>query len=414
MALSLRAMASLVGVCLCTSGAVAQSVPGGSTGVKVGDGRLHPFFQADTHFVINPGYSAQAPNDLVLVARPGLDLELPSEKLDLKFSGDVEYQRYLGVASADTRKYSTFAAQAGMFSTINKQGAVVLRLHENFNRDAEPGQISVGKRLLHLVNDVGLGLDVRPGGGALIFSTDYSFFIDRYDRSDNDVLTPKNLDNMRHNPKLRASWKFLPKTAVFLETEGYITRFYNSTVNPGSNLLLAYLGAAGSITSRISTLFKAGYGNTFIGGADNFNSFVGQAEVHYTFTETTGFKAGIARTVQPTSLFKYFALNRAYVGYRQAFSGRIQTDLTLYYDDLRYGTAVTGPTTKRADSNVVGEAMVTYQVNDWFTVSLADRLNLLRTDYRVPTAQEFQTGAPPTMNLNYTSNDLYLRAAFRY
>jgi len=55
--------------------------------------------------------------------------------------------------------------------------------------------------------------------------------------------------------------------------------------------------------------------------AGHFNSFVGQAELHYAFTEMTGFKAGLARTVQPTSLFRFFALNRAYVGYRQAFTG---------------------------------------------------------------------------------------------
>ena len=106
---------------------------------------------------------------------------------------------------------------------------------------------------------------------------------------------------MRHNPRLRASWKFLPKTAVFLEAEGYLTRFYNSTVNVGSNLLLTCLGVTGSITPKISALLKAGYGNAFISGPDNFNSFIGQAEFQYPFTETTGFKAGVLRTAQACS-----------------------------------------------------------------------------------------------------------------
>ncbi|MBI5510916.1 MAG: outer membrane beta-barrel protein [Deltaproteobacteria bacterium] len=391
----------------------AQSTSAGGDGIKVGDGRLHPSVQADTHYVTDPGYTTNSPDDMVLVIRPGLDFELPSDKLDLKFLGDVEYQRYLGVRSASTRDYSTFAGRAGLTSVINKKSALQLRLHETLTRDADPGQVAVGKRLLHVVNDVGLGAEFRPGGGALIFSADYSFFLDRYDRSDNDVAVPAYLDNMRHNPRLRVAWKFLPKTAIFLEAEGYITRFYGkadppSPPNPnvGSNLLLAYLGAAGSITSRISALLKAGYGNTFIPGSDNFNSAVGQAEVNYAFTETTGFKGGIARTAQPTSVFKYFTLNRAYLTYSQAFSGRIQTGLTLAYDYITFGSAVLGTDrSPRTDGNLVGEATFAYQVTDLVTVSLADRVNLLDSTYRAD---------PSQIKINYRHNDLFLRVSFRY
>ena len=256
----------------------------------------------------------------------------------------------------------------------------------------------------------------RPGGGALVFSVDYNFFLDRYDEGSQAAFTdPSLMDNMRHNPKLRALWKFLPKTSVFLEAEGYFTQFYDfkspDPTQPGlsqssvnSNILLVQVGAAGSITSRISALLKAGYGNTFMAGPDNFNSFVGQAEFHYAFTETTGFKAGLLRTVQPASLFKYLTLDRFYVGYRQAFSGKIQGDLTLSYDDQRFPNPVAGPQHSRDDGDLLADLGLTYQVTEWLNVAVMDRI-----DWRTST----YVGNSNTKDA-YARNDLFLRLGLRY
>ena len=412
--MTFRVIALLVGTTLWVSYGAAQSVPGGSDGIKVGDGRLHPYVEAETHYVVHPGYASGAPNDAMLAVRPGLDLDVPSEKIDLKFSGDLEYQQYLGLGSSQTLDYSGLMGHGSILSSINRQGSLGLRLREEFTRSAGPSIMS-GGRLLHFTNDVGFGLDVRPGGGALTFSADYSLFWDRYDRGGNSVPDPANLDNMRHNPKLRALWKFLPKTAVFLEAEGYLTQFYDfkdpdptgptvtkSDVN--SNIFLVQLGAAGSITSRISALVKAGYGNTFMAGPDNFNSFVGQAELHYAFTETTGFKAGLLRTVQPASLFKYFALNRFYVGCRQAFTGKIQGDLTLSYDDQRFPRPAAGPQHSRRDGDLLADIGLNYQVTEWLNVALMDRI-----DWRTST---YENGAQSKDA--YARNDLFLRVGFRY
>ncbi len=377
----------------------------------VGSGRLHPYVQADSHYVINPGYNTRSGDDVVLVIRPGAELDLPSDKLDLKGHGELEYQRYLGLNNKITQDYSTLAGQLGLNSIINKQGALVLNLHETLVRSADPGQIQPGVRLRHTTNDVGAGADFRPGGGALIFTGQYSFFIDRYDRTDNASSDPKNLDNTRHMPGVRVAWKFLPKTAVFAEATGLITRFPNAGTAADSNLVLAYLGASGNITPRISALLKAGYGNTLISGSDNFNSFVGQAEFNYAFTETTGFRVGVLRTAQPTSLLKYFALNRMYAGVRQAFGARIQAELNVGYDYLQFGSPTENlpAQNNRTDNDLVAEANINYQVTDWFNVALANRF-----DKRTSSAENIDDTGTPNQSIDYHHNDTFLRLTARY
>jgi hypothetical protein len=255
---------------------------------------------------------------------------------------------------------------------------------------------------------VGIGLDIKPGGGALIFSPDYSFIYERYDRGEGSAgagYSIADLDNMRHVPKLRASWKFLPKTAVFLEVEGHLAR-YISGPNVDANILLAQLGAAGSVTQRVALLLKAGYGNTLMSGDDNFSSFVGQLEFNYLFSETMRFRAGALRTVQPTTLFKYFDMIRGYIGYTQAFGGRLQLDLNLAYNYLDFGDAIaqTSGLSDRVDNNVTGDVTLSYQVLEWLTVSLTNRLDL----------RESSGDNPMHAPDSYFTNDFYLRASARY
>ncbi|OGQ77687.1 MAG: hypothetical protein A2289_06380 [Deltaproteobacteria bacterium RIFOXYA12_FULL_58_15] len=398
--------------------AKAQDLPNDATGFKVGDGRLHPYLQVDSRFVANPGrQSGGGTNDVVLVARPGLDFVLPSDALDFKLNGDVEWRQYMNVGDEDTSKLSTLMGQAALDAQINKQGAVGFGLHERFQRTADPGNQTVTARLLRVTNDAGLGIDLRPGGGALVFSPSYNFIYERYDRPESEadpgtyLQDPENLDSMTHLPKLRASWKFLPKTALFVEAEGQLTVYPNAAVdtNVDTNIFLAQVGAAGSVTQKIALLLKAGYGGTFISadnlGADaNFNSVVGQAEFNYLASETMRFRAGALRTVKATPLFKYFDLVRGYVGYDQTF-GAFQVGAKLSYDYMIFATAVSGPTSDRNDGNFQAELSLAYRATEWLTVSLTERADSRSSDY---------SAGADSPQFDYFMNDLFLRISARY
>jgi hypothetical protein len=395
-------------------GAPAQPGPPGENGIKLGDGRLHPYIQVDSKFVVNPGrQSDNQANDLVFVARPGLELLLPSDTLDMTFKGDVEWQQYTGVDESTTRELSTFAGSLALDLNVNKRGAVGFRLSDRLTRSADPGNQTISRRLLSTSNDLGLGLDVRPGGGALTVSADGGFYIERYDReenatSDSSAYSPSDLDNYRLAPQLKVAWKFLPKTAVFLDAEGLLTNYYNSTANESSNILRVHLGAAGSISQKIALLLKAGYGDTFLSG-DSFRSFIGQAEFNYLASETMRLRLGVLRTVQPTSVFRYFSMIRGYVGYDQAVGGSLQLGLKLGYNYLSYGEpgapfAAAGVPGGRSDGQITADIFVAYQINEWLTLSVHDRVDQRSTSWAPA------SGVSP----EYFTNDFFVRVAARY
>lgn len=382
----------------------------GRTGFKVGSGRLHPSIQLDASFVTNPGrVQDNVKNAFMLAGRPGFELKMPSNQLDVSLGGDFEYQKYF----SEYDELSAFAGRATFASVINKEGQISVRLNDHFMRSAEPGNQSITRRLMHVTNTAGIGFDLRPGGGALDLSLDYSFFVDRYDRGESGQ--PETLDNMRHTPALRASLKLLPKTAVFVEASTTFTNFNKTAYvlptgatgasNVDSNILTSYVGLVSALTPKFSALLKAGYGNTFISGTDNFNSVVGQLELTYQTTATMKLRGGYVRTVQPVSLYKYYGLDKVYASYDVQLAGRVTLAAGADASLLSYGAPIldTGAS-GRADIDVGGNLMVSYQTNEWFTVSVIDNVDL-RTS-----SADAVFGAP----VGYFTNAVLLRLAARY
>ncbi len=391
-------------------------------GIKVGDGRFHPGGQVETHYVLNPGYRRDDIGDVYLVGRLGGELEFPSERLDLKVDGGIERRQFLGLENRDTRKLSTFAGGLSTKLHINKGKGTAVRVQGNVTRFADAANQSISGRLLHLTGTAGVGLDYTPGGGALVFSVDYNVYYDRYDRDQgigtggckNPTLAgcfnPTVLDNLRHLPKIRSTWKFLPKTAWFVEVEGAITRypgggeFAGGGKNAPVNLLLAQGGLVGNVTNKITVLAKAGYGNTFLSTPDNFQSAVGQLEGTYTFSETMKAKAGMVRTVQPVSLFKYFDIWRAYARYDHLLFGKTELSLQLQYDYLLFGQPVAGAPEQRKDGDLLGLFSIEHHFRDWFVVSLIERVDLRKSNYVSATNGQ----------VSYVHNDVFLKAGMKY
>ncbi len=405
-------------VALWTARPASAQVATGSSGVKLGEGRLHPYVQLDTRYLINPGRipedtAGTAPNDMAVTTRLGADYALPSDRLDLKLTSEVEYQYFLGIDNEQTTDLSTVAGQLGVSTVINKESALAIRARDRVVRSGEPANETLNTRLLRWANDFGVGLDLRPGGGALIFSPDYGFFVEHYDRvevENNPTYDPTIFDNMRHNAKLRIAWKFLPKTAVFLEGDALFTQYYSSNVNDDSTIVQGYAGAAGNVTAKISALIKAGYGATFYASGDNFQSAVGQAEIDYQASEIMKARLGVTRTVQPTSLFRYVTILRGYVGYDHLLGGRFLVQATASYSDLRYGDAVEDPanpgaavaTGSRVDGSIQGDLTLSYAVTEWITVALSDRLDVRQSNYSGPSQPD------------YLYNETFLRLTVRY
>lgn len=387
----------------------AEAAQTGGTGIRIGSGRLHPYLQAESQYVTNPGrIKSGGSDDLVIVARPGLELELPSGMIDLKLKADAEYQQYLDINNANTNELSGFSPHFGATLRINREGALALKLSELLVRDVSPGNQAETSTLKHTTSSTGVGIDYRPGGGALSLSPSYSFFVDVYDSSSfTDPATAKALGNMRHSPRLRVNWKFLPKTAVFFEADTTITRFSSggSIQNVDSNIIHSYLGLVGAITSKISMLLQVGYGDTLMSGQhEDFRSAIGQLELTYAFSETMNVIAGVLRTVEPVSFFKYFDLIRGYLKFDQLFFGRLQVALGVDYDYMMFGKPTVGDTSfDRVDNNLKGHVSISYQITEWLALALADHIDQRTSNYGTAAG-----------NAGYFHNRATLRLDFRY
>ncbi len=251
--------------------APATSLEGGN-GLKLGSGRLHLSVSLDTHFVVNPGQlpstyeirdnngnvigTENPSNDLMIAIGSGLQYEIPSDKLQLDFETSFKYLYYFGLGGANTKQLSTPIGDLKLNIHFNKRGDVGFRFREHYVRSAENANQTEARRLLHNTNTVGLGFDYKPGAGAMTFSSDYSLLYDRYDRDLGGVPNnPAILDNLRHQPELRLHWRFLPKTAGFIQVQGELTQFTSQSAN-NTHILRSYAGLIGNIKTRLILTFK--------------------------------------------------------------------------------------------------------------------------------------------------------------
>jgi hypothetical protein len=378
-------------------------------GFKVGSGRLQTSLEAETHHVVNPGYLYDhPPKDVYFVVRPKAVLELPSDALALKLSADFEYRKYMGLDLPGTANLSTMAGHLGGSLHVNKDGAVGLRVNELFTRQADTGNETSSFLLLHLTNDLGVGLDYRPGGGALVVTADYSLWYDHYDRNQQALVSPGALDNLSHRPSLRFTWKFLPRTGLFVEGLGILTSYpggsYNAfglrvAKNPSTNLLLVYAGLVGAVTSRINALLKVGYGDTF--STDRYRSVAGQAELEYLLSDSGRMRLGYQRTVTPTSFFSWVAIDRTYLTATQLLWGSTEISLSLEYSHLYYGLGVIAPS-RRTDDAVTGSFGVEHHFRGWLSLALFERLDRRMSAWRAPNGTK----------VGYLQNDVFLRVIF--
>jgi len=345
-------------------------------GIKAGEGRLHPSLDLDLVYDTNPGYaSSDVKSDLVLRIRPGISLSFPSEVVEFELSGRVGYDYYFGIDDKDTSDLSTVAGEADMRVGFNPKGQVSFFIEDTFSRSGDPRYGAVSGRFDRTDNEAKAHLQIKPGGGALMFDLAYGFFIDWFDDSG---TYSKALSSYGHRAYFSGKWKFLPKTAVTVDFDADIRRYpngYSATEkNSDVNAIRATVGMLGQISPSIAITIKAGYGDTLLpsdnSGAD-YRSVVGQAEMTFK-SGTTFIQFGYSRNFQPVVMFSYFGQDRVYARLRQQIAGKFTLALDASYDYLAYGDAVVaGQTSGRTDHFVSGGLSFDYHILDWIEIGLA-------------------------------------------
>jgi hypothetical protein len=301
------------------------------------------------------------PAEIILHFRPGLKLAAPGNKVDFEALAALDWTRFTGWLNP-TEELSFLGANAGATLEMGRGGPVSFKLGEQFSRSDRTTNPALGLGAITSANDLGARLTVRPGGGAIEASAGYSFALESYESyRPNTPGTPTdpNVDptkfgqfgSQTHRLVVDARWRFLPKTALTLDSSWALRVYDSQTANIPTSPLRAELGLAGLISEKVRITLRGGWLKTFADRGNEFSSAVGQFELGWNPTDTTGITLGVLRTAEPvSSAFGWYEDFRGYLSGRLALGGRVVLTASARLDRIAFANAGTGSAGFRTDT----------------------------------------------------------------
>ena len=369
--------------------AVAQTAPTTPNGIKIGEGRLHPYLTLEGKYDSTAGLfgapgTTTSSGDIAISIRPGLRFGLETPNTLVNFDGFGEYLWYTGLISPNARDLSRFQGGLSLDTAFNKAGAIEFQVGDQLTRSDRTNNPAAGIGLVSLYNSAYLAVPIHPGGGAIEVAPRVRWNVEFFSPLLQSVPTGCTPGNILCDPNLAyalnysnlqggigAKWKFLPKTAAVLDaTFDYRSYFNNqvstpsasNTANVPSYLLRVQGGLAGLITSHIQVLLLVGGGGDWVTGG---KTVIGQAEVGYLGNPIT-VRAGYIRTMQPVPVLGVYGDDRGYAEMTAGFlSQRLKLRLFGSVDYLSYYSA-----DNRNDLVGSGEASIGYSIFSWWSVAL--------------------------------------------
>jgi hypothetical protein len=324
-----------------------------------------------------------------------------SRDLSYDLRAGLQY-RYYGSNDPNVMKFrSAWMPNAGLSLSTGGGQQFGFGVADVFARTEDaPYQTQLGtvnNPLTHNNNQASIEGRWAPGGGRLTSLLRYTNMIDVYDSPytyANDVVNTLTLD---------VAWKWLPKTAIFLDVQQGYTAYFNNatTTDPVTGATIpaksssfpftATAGLRGLLTAKTSALVSLGYTNGFYSTGASTGGWLGSttAKVELTVQLTqlsraiVGFQHAFANAV--ISSFSYN--ETAYASYIQQIAGRLALDLSGRYQYISYqGTFVDAMENGRVDNTVLVGASLDYFLRNWAYLGvgyslLDNRSNFPNDDY---------------------------------
>ncbi|HLL00319.1 MAG TPA: hypothetical protein VK539_07010 [Myxococcaceae bacterium] len=399
------------------AGAQEPPVPAGGNGLKVGDGRLHPFFTLETRLDTGVGYflNDETPNpddirddlssEVVLRLRPGLRLDVPSSKVALTASAQAEYVLYTGLLEKQSTYGSHLEGEANLSAHFNPEGQVGFVLADQFIRSDQTRNAALGAGVLSLFNELRANLPIRPGGGAIEVTPEAAWGVEFFSPIGlaipvgcvEGVCDPITVDTFDYNNLrvgLDGRWRFLPKTALVLDTDLDFRSYFEGT-NPNAVLLRTMAGLAGLVSAKIAVNAKLGWAHNF--GPTGGSTLIAQLEGTWLYSPTMTIKGGYYRTLNPVAAYGLFRNDRFYAETRALFGGKLVLHAYGAVDLLGFYS----PTTPRSDSLVTLDLGPEYQFKPWLVGAAGYLLSV-------------RSSSLAGRGVNYSRNEFYLRLTLVY
>jgi hypothetical protein len=376
--------------------------PGGDIGIKVSETSvLHVGVAAEAGYDTNVFYNdQQATSSAILQVIPSFMVTNngrdgnPRSAVVYTLGANLTYREYLN-DNEDVRAQRAFVPRAVASLSINGE-KTRLTMGDSFSRTEEAPYFPGGETIKRDNNQGGIGVGVSPGGGRLTFSLRYSNALDYFEGGNTSAYTYAS--NMTHDGMFDVSWKWLPKTALFLQAGGAYIHF----LNPGtmglqqrddSTQVRGLLGLRGLVTPKTTVNLSLGYMTAFYpagsaspSGVSNIN---GLLDVGYMPTLLSRLNLTLQHTFRNSPVIgDYYDLDSASLAASHML-GRLVGAANLSFEYRRYhnyANPVTGDPIDRKDSLLGAGVSFDYFIQRWFFAGVTYRLGLARPSSNDPAA----------------------------
>ncbi len=336
--------------------ALLAAAPGAAAenGIKIGDGRLHPYLALEGRYDSNVLFgTGQAPiGDLVLHVKPGFDLQIPGNQLSVSFGANLDWNKYLGLKSSATQDLSHLFGEATLELAANRTGTVGLELDDSFRRSDQSRSFSIAQAVVANYNDLRLSVPFRPGGGALALTVGGQWLLETFesfisapgtscDPAVNASCDPQNLSKLGYSQvsgRGEVRWKFLPRTALAVEASYFVRIPTDTPISTEVKGLKTLAGLAGLITPHLAATVKAGYGDTFGSAGIAYRTWLANVELEYVTLGTAGGRVGYVHeySADPVAAYSVYGIHRFYLEGRMLLGGRLTAGARGEYDIVEY------------------------------------------------------------------------------
>lgn len=413
-----RAFAALAVACalLCfpaaaQSGAQADSLA--PNGIKIGDGRLHPYLdiegRIDSQAISDTAGTGYLP-ELIFNFRGGLRFDLSTPSTLLNFNGNAGAAWYTGALTGGaSTTASHFQTDVGLNAAFNRDGAIEFQIGDQLYRGPKGSSPDALVGVLSLRNAAYVAAPIHPGGKGLEITPRVNWGVEFFTpQTACPTILPnceqiiRELNSNDLNFGLNGKWRFLPKTAITIDLDFGWRSYFNSTVHPQATLLKGLAGLTGLITSKLALVLMAGGGGDFRSG---IATFIATGEVAWTPFDQVRLRAGYVRTLQPVASTGLYGDDRPYIAANMTFFRRLGIAVTGSFDWLTFYGPVAGGALviAREDYLISADVSPSVIITSWFNVGASYILSV-RGNAR---------GAPAGF-VPYTRHEGILRLTFQY
>jgi hypothetical protein len=407
-----------------------EGTPTGDIGVKLSETNvLHVGVAAEGGYDTNVFYNDTSPQSSALIriipsfniTNNGRDGQ-PHSVAVYTLGANLTYREYLNQDESIRNQRAFVPKVVGMLAISGEK--VRLTLGDSFLRSEEapyfaptaPGQTSSGL-IIRDTNQANIGLGISPGGGRLNFTLRYANALDYFETQYSYA------SNMTHDGLLDVSWKWLPKTALFMQGGGSFIHYLKpgsanaQSADPrqDSTQVRGLLGLRGLITPKTTALVQAGYQTAFYEASSNpaaaptnnpsgVSNISAVIELGYLATLLSRADLTLRHEFRNSPVIgDFYDTDSAALGYSHQF-GRLVGGLHGAFEWRRYHNYVNPTTMAPADRKDVlfgSGASFDYFIQRWFFGGASYQVTLARP-----------TGDPGAVA--YTKHQVFARLGLAY